>query len=372
MKILWLSWKDIQHPQSGGAELVMHALSKRLVQEGHDVTILTAMYQGASTEDTIDGIKIIRTGSNRYIHSFLALMYFVRHLRGRYDIVVEAVNTAPYFSPFFEMKAKSFLFYHQLAREIWFYETRSPLSYIGYYLLEPVATFLLGKSRANVITISNSTKQDLMKFGFSEKKISIISEGIELDPIEDISMIAKYEKPTLLSLGAVRAMKRTDHQIKAFEVAKQQIPDLQLKVAGSTSGEFGQKVLELIQASPYSTSIEILGRVSQEQKIELMKKSHVILVTSIKEGWGLIVTEAASQGTPAIVYNVDGLRDSVKDKRTGRVANRNTPEDLALQITAFFKDNQNSATMSTNALAYSKEITFERGYHQFKQVLRLP
>ena len=100
MKFLWLSWKDISHPLAGGAEVVLHELSKRMVQQGHEVTILTARYAGSSKFDTIDGIAIIRVGNNRYVHSFAALWYYIRNLRNKYDVVIEAINTAPYFSFF--------------------------------------------------------------------------------------------------------------------------------------------------------------------------------------------------------------------------------------------------------------------------------
>ena len=80
---------------------------------------------------------------------------------------------------------------------------------VGYYILEPIATFVLGRSNTDVITISESTKQDLLKFGFDARRIHIISEGSVLEPIADIKEIEKYEHPTLLSLGAMREMKRT-------------------------------------------------------------------------------------------------------------------------------------------------------------------
>ena len=50
---------------------------------------------------------------------------------------------------------------------------------------------------------------------------------------------------------------------------------------------------------------------------------------SVKEGWGLVVLEAGSQGTPTIAYNVSGLRDTVKHEKTGIVVVQNTPEELA-------------------------------------------
>ena len=206
MNILWLSWKDIKHPAAGGAELVLHELSKRLVASGHTVTILTAMYPGAEPEGEMDGIKIIRVGSNRYAHSFLALIYYLRHLRNQFDVVVEAVNTAPYFGVFFNGRAKAVLFYHQLARKVWYFEAPFPVSQIGYWLLEPIATYLLGKSGADTNTISESTKRDLMRFGFQKDRIHIISEGIKLEPLPALEDATKFDQPTVLSFGAIRPM----------------------------------------------------------------------------------------------------------------------------------------------------------------------
>ena len=48
-----------------------------------------------------------------------------------------------------------------------------------------------------------------------------------------------------------------------------------------------------------------------------MAEAHVLLMTSVREGWGLVVTEANACGTPAVVYNVPGLRDSVRNEETG-------------------------------------------------------
>ena len=175
--------------------------------------------------------------------------------------------------------------------------------------------------------------------------------------------------PVLLSLGSIRKMKRTAHQVRAFEIAKRSIPDLQMKIAGDTSSLYGKNFLEMIAASPYKNDIEYLGKVSIEQKIELMQKSHVISVTSVKEGWGLIVTEANSQGTPAVVYDVDGLRDSVRHEETGIVVAQNTPQGLAEGIIALLKDPGKYAKIRHNAWQWSREFDFEKSYRDFIQVL---
>ncbi|MBL8159338.1 glycosyltransferase family 4 protein [Candidatus Saccharibacteria bacterium] len=369
--ILWLNWKDSGHPGSGGAEVVLCELSKRLVADGHEVTILTASYEGAAKDETVDGVRYIRVGSNRYLHSFQALAYYFKNLRGKYDVVVEVVNTAPYFASLFRGKSNFYLFYHQLANEIWHHETKFPLNIIGYRLLEPVATRMLSKAKAKVITISESTKQDLLKHGFKAENISIISEGIEMEPLERIEQATKYSHPTVLSLGAMRAMKQTWDQVKAFEIAKEKIPDLKMKLVGNAEGPYGETVLEYIKHSQYADDIEYLGRVPYEEKVEVMQKSHLVLVTSIKEGWCLVVTEANSQGTPAVAYNADGLRDSIRHGETGYLTEVNDPTHLAERIVYVLGDAEKYHTVRVNGWRWSREITFRKSYEDFKEVVEL-
>lgn len=371
MNILWLTWKDIKHPEAGGAELVCYELCKRLVADGHTVTLLTADYPGAKNRLPVDGVRVIRAGGNRYTQGAKALAHYVRKLRNKYDIVIEEVNGgAPYFSVFFGRKSKRFMFYHQLGRVNWFYEIKAPFSYIGYHVMVPIATRLASLARTPVITISESTRRELAKFGFSPKRTHIISEGLHIDPIDSLGKVRKFDRPTILSHGSMRAMKRTIDQIKAFEIAKKEIPELQMKISGSSSGEYGKKVMDYIAKSPYKNDIEYLGRTTDEQKADLMQRAHAILVTSIEEGWGLIVTEANSQGAPAVVYDVHGLRDSVKNGETGVVTPEN-PAGLAGGIVTLLRDEKMYDQMRKNAWEWSKTITFDQSYKDLKTVLEL-
>lgn len=369
MKILWLTWKDRSHPEAGGAEVVCRELTDRLAADGHEVTILTCRYPGAERcEHTENGITYIRVGTSRYLHPLQASAYFYRNLRRTFDLIIEEVNGAPYFSVLMDRRTPSYVFYHQLQRRNWFHETKPPLSYIGHYLLEPVATRLVGLARRPVITVSESTRKDLGRYGLNPLQTRIISEGLEIEPVADIHEVRKYARPTLLSLGNLRAMKRTIHQIRAFEIAKRAIPELRMKIAGQVSGTYGQSVLEYIKRSPYAEDIEYLGRVSREEKKWLMRHSHLITVTSVKEGWGLIVTEAASQGTPAIVYNVDGLRDSVRHNRTGLVTPER-PDALADGIINLLRDRQAYDRLRQAAWQWSQTMTFDRSYKDFMDIV---
>lgn len=365
MKILWMTWKDRSHPGAGGAEVVNEELARRLARDGHEVVFLVAGFRSALDEETRDGFKIIRLG-NHYTVYWHAYQYYKKHLPGWADVVIDEMNTVPFFCRFY-VKEKVFFFSHQLCREIWFYQMPFPLSVVG-YIFEPIYLWLL--RNYDVITISESTRCDLMRYGFKSEKISTISEGIEIVPLEDISVIQKYREPTILSLGTMRGMKRTKHQIQAFEIAKKTLPNLRMKIAGDASYQYGKETLVLIEKNLYRSDIEYLGKVSKEKKIELMQKSHCIIVTSVKEGWGLIVTEANSQGTPAVAYDVDGLRDSVKNNETGFLTQKNTPEALAQAITGLLNNEEQYAKIRNNAWIWSKEFNFEKTYREFLDIVQ--
>ena len=367
MNILWFTWKDGRHPEAGGAETVNEELAKRLARDGHRVLFIVGGFPGGGAHEKRDGFEIVRLG-NRYTVYWKAFLYYRKHLSNEsFDIVIDEVNTAPFFTSIYTKAKRHLLFVHQLCREIWFHQILFPVNVIG-FLVEPIYLWFLRKN--GVITVSESTKRDLIRYGFQDERIAIIPEGLDIEPVASLDAVEKYEAPTLLSLGAIRSMKRTLDQLRAFEIAKKSIPNLRFLVAGNADGRYGKKFLEAIEKSSYKDDIELLGRVSTEKKTEIMRKSHLISVTSVKEGWGLIVSEAASQGTPAVVYTVDGLRDSVRDGETGRIIAENTPDALAEGIVNLLENPSEYERLRRNALDWSRELTFDRSYESFLEILK--
>lgn len=366
MKILWFTWKDLTHPEAGGAEVVNEQLARRLVADGHEVTLITGGYSGGAAKETHpDGYKIVRLG-NRYSLYYKAYRYYKQHLQGWADLVIDEVNTLPFFTKLY-VREPSIVFAHMLCRRIWFHQLPKVLGSVG-YLLEPLYLRIL--KNQTVITVSESTKQDLLRVGFDAKRIHIISEGLHTPgPKQLPKAAAKPTQPTMLSLGAMRSMKRTLHQIKAFELAKAKLPELQLSVVGNNSGAYGSKVMQAIKDSPFAKDITYHGHVTAAQKAKLLEASHVLAVTSVKEGWGLVVTEANSHGTPAVVYNVDGLRDSVRANNTGLVTAKNTPQSMADSIVKLLTDIPTYHSLRERAYDWSKTITFDRSYQQFLEVI---
>jgi glycosyltransferase involved in cell wall biosynthesis len=80
--------------------------------------------------------------------------------------------------------------------------------------------------------------------------------------------------------------------------------------------------------------VQFLGAVSQTEKFERLQRAHVLIATSVREGWGLVVSEAAIVGTPSIAYDVAGLRDSVS--ASGGFLTAPNPEALGRALCEYF------------------------------------
>ena len=104
--------------------------------------------------------------------------------------------------------------------------------------------------------------------------------------------------------------------------------------------------------------VTFYGHIENSSKFELLSKAHLVLVPAIREGWGLVVTEANAMGTPAIAYNVPGLRDSVKDGETGILVKENSPNSLANASISLLKDRDLLRRYSNNALVFSRHFNW--------------
>jgi len=364
MKVVWFSWKDIKHPLAGGAETVSNNIREKLAQDGHEVILFTAKYKGSSRKDTVSGVQVRRYG-NRYTVYLLCLVQFMFMPRSAFDIVIDEMNTLPFWVGAFTRKPRLLLCY-QLAREVWYYQLRSPFSTIG-YKLEPIYLKILAHFYPYAITESNSTSIELKAHGF--KSVDIFRVGMDLNPVDQFRPATSSQMNNLVFLGALRPMKRPLDAIKAFEIAKKYLSNLTLTIVGSDVDSHAVLVKDYASKSKYTDSIHFTGSVNGQDKVNALKNAGAIVATSIKEGWGLIVSEAGSQGTPAVAYDADGLRDSVNDGVTGVLAKNSNIRDLASQIVSLLSDPKKRNTFGNNAWEFSKQFTFENSYQDFLKIV---
>jgi glycosyltransferase involved in cell wall biosynthesis len=350
LKILILNWRDVKNPASGGAEILTHEIAKRLVKKGHKVTLFTSSFKGAKENELIDGVQIIRKGG-KYTVYLQAFKYYNQHFKGDFDVVIDEINTIPFFTPLYVKNGeKLFTLIHQLAREFWFYETTIPLNLLGYasenLLLSPY-------KNTTTLTVSISTLNDLQKLGFSN--LSIITKGSKFKPLKKTPK--KEETPTLIYVGRLKNPKKPGDAVEAFKIIKKKIKNARLWIVGE-----GPLRKKLEQNSP--EGVTFFGHVSKKKQAELMSKAHAILVPGIREGWGLVVIEANAMGTPAIGYNINGLRDSIKNGVNGFLT-QNNPQSLAEKAIQLIENKKLAKKLSANAIKNSREYNWNKSTEEF-------
>jgi len=244
-----------------------------------------------------------------------------------------------------------------LAREYWFYETPFPISYIGYYFLEK--RWLRNYVDVPTVTVSESTRQDLLDLGF--KEVFVVPEGLNFTPLDEVPEKESY--PVIVYVGRLKRAKRPDHAVRAFRIVKEKIPGAELWIIGD--GYF-RKELEKIATD----GVRFFGGLSDGEKRELMKRAWVLVNPSVREGFGLNVVEANALGTPCIAYDVAGLRDSVKNDETGLLANAGSVEDFANKIIMVLMHDVPRKRLSRNALNYSRRFNWDGCAEAFLKVIR--
>ena len=367
LRIYWFAWKDIRHPDAGGAEVVMHDWLCRLKRDGHDVLLVTARYPGAEAHGDIDGVPIVRVGRNRYTHYWAAVWYYLRHLRHQADLLVEEVNTVPYLLSLVSKGERVLLFYPQLAREIWFYQMPAVVGAVG-YVCEAVYTWIQGRFRKPVVTISDDSKNDLLRFGFDGGRIGVVPLGIENTALTRYDAAAKEHRFTVLYHSSLRPMKRPMEALRAFAEFRQKGSDGQLWMSG---GGDASSLRAFARERGVESDVVFFGKTTVEQKLDLMRRATVLVSTSVKEGWGLIVTEANSMGTPAVVYDVDGLRHAARSAGNSVVPSQSSAmaSKLADMARLFTTQRTSYDKVAEQALEGSRRFTLEGSYQSFAKLV---
>ena len=320
MRVLILSWKDLSHPAAGGAEVFTEEVARALVERGHTVTLFAAAVEGRPEREVVEGVDIVRRGGRLGVYR-AARRFWSRQPAGSYDVVVDEINTRPFMTPRWVDGTPVVALIHQLAREIWSHEMPFPVSVLGRYILEP--WWLRAYRDTPAITVSASSAESLARH-HGWRDVTVVPEGWNPHPVPDVR---KESDPTIVFLGRLVAMKRPLDAIEAFRLFAGREPAARLWVVGE-----GPQLQRLRDRG--DPGVTFLGRLSREEVLERLARAHVLVATSVREGWGLNVSEAAACGTPSIGYRVPGLVDSLS--ASGGLVVDPTPAALAEGLSAFF------------------------------------
>lgn len=360
MNILILNWRDTSHPKSGGAEIVTMEHARRWVMAGHTVTWITSVYERAKKSEIIDGVVIVRRAGSWTIYPYV-LFYLLVNAH-RFDVIIDEIHGIPFFASLVTKKPV-IVFIHEIAGEIWNYMFSFPFNLIGRFLEK-----LYFKLYQNSLfwTDSPSMAKELTEHGILSKNITTISCPVTIDPniLNKIINITKESKPTFLFVSRLVRMKGIEEVIKAFSFIIHEEPEAQLWIVGGGETSYINLLEVMMREYGIGQRVTLFGKVTEEKKYELLRRSHILLHASVKEGWGLVVLEAALCGTPAVVYNVTGLRDVVKHGLTGIVVSSNSPLDMAREALLLEADQKRYKQYQDKGKQWVNSLTWDEAAKQ--------
>jgi len=368
VKILAINWQDLTNPQAGGAEIHLEEILKRVAAKGHQVTLFCSSYHRAKKVERINGIEILRKGSRhnfnfvvfRYIQSLLALK--------KPDLVIEDINKIPFYTPLFQNLPTLVVIPHLFADSV-FKEINFILGLYIYLAEKPIPKIYQNKK---IMVISESTKYDLIRRNIPEKDIYVIKCGIDHGFYFPDYKIKKNDYPLAIYVGRLKKYKTIDTLIRALPLILRKIPEAELAIIGD--GDYSPELMKLTRRLGLERKVKFTGFVSQEEKLNWLRKAWVAVYPSLKEGWGLSNIEANACGTPVLASDVPGLRDSVVPGETGFLFDYGDKEELAELMIEIMSDSDLRKKLSQGGLRWAQEFNWDKAADQalklFQTVVR--
>jgi glycosyltransferase involved in cell wall biosynthesis len=364
LSILVLNWLDRENPRAGGAETHLHEVFGRLAAKGHQVSALVSGWPGCPKRVWLDGIDVHRSGG-RHTYSVTAPAYFRRHLaEAGFDVVVEDLNKVPLFSPRW-INAPVVLLTHHLFGRTAFQAGPFPVA-LATVLLERPIPFVYSKTPA--VAVSESTKEDMVRRGLSPELITVIPNGIDVEFFRPDGEV-RAERPTLAYLGRLKKYKRVDLVIDAVHALKAQGLDVDLLIAGE--GDQLAPLEARLRRLGLEDRVHMLGYLEESDKLDLLRRAWIHVLTSPNEGWGISNLEAAACATPSVVSDAPGLRESVLDGRTGLLVPHGDVPALAEALGRLLKDSALRDRLGRQARDFAETLSWQASADAFEAHLRL-
>jgi glycosyltransferase involved in cell wall biosynthesis len=340
VRIAILNWRDARHPAAGGAEVFVHEVARRWAASGHSVELFASRVDDDDPEYEDGGVTVRRVGVlGNGSHHLLAPR---RALRASPDVLLESVNSIPYMLPVRRLGVATLTLVHQMAGDVWRHHLPAGLAWVA-RAVEP-QLFRPYRGR-NVVTPSESTASDLKAAGLH--RVAVIPQGGLGAQLPG----RKEAAPTLIFVGRLTHNKRPRDAVEAFRVCRRAWPRARMWMVG-------EGPLKETLESTAPEGIEFLGRLERSDLLDRMGRAHVLVSTSVREGWGLVITEAAAVGTPAVGYDVAGLRSSIRHDATGILCEAN-PAALAEMVMSLVGDPLRYERMRRAALRWGAQHSWE-------------
>jgi glycosyltransferase involved in cell wall biosynthesis len=305
VRVLLHNWRDLHHPEAGGAERYLVTVAEGLAARGHDVVFRTSSYPGALPDETVAGVRYVRRGGHYSIYP----RALAATAAARPDVVVDVQNGVPYLSPL-TARAPVVNLVHHVHREQWPVVFGPRAARTGWWVESRLGPAVYRRNR--YVTVSRATRDELVGLGVAPGRITVIHNGTDAVAGE----APRSPTPRLVVLGRVVPQKRVEVAVTTLARLLPEVPDLHLDVVGT--GWWEPQVREQVRALGVGDAVTMHGHVSEAEKHRLLAAAWVHAMPSLKEGWGLVVVEAGVHGTPTVAFReAGGPVDSVRHEETG-------------------------------------------------------
>jgi glycosyltransferase involved in cell wall biosynthesis len=287
---------------------------------------------------------------------YLVYQTYQNEFKGKIDLIIDETHGIPFLTPLYA-KEKIVLYIHEVAGTIWDKMFPFPINSIGKFLEK---LFLNSYKKVTTVTASKSTKLDLLNLGFNPKNIFIVEHGVSMKSLS--SPKVKSNRFTILFLNRIVKMKGPERALSIFKKLKEEVKDAKMIMIGASEPDYLTEIKNKAKELGINKDIEFKGFVSEEEKIANLQSAHALINTSYKEGWGLVNLEANSQGTPAITFNVEGCKDSIKNGVNGFISE--TEEDFVKNILKIKENN-----LEQSSIDYANKFRWEEKAEEFYKLI---
>jgi len=350
VRILLVNWQDRENPQAGGAEIHLHEIFGRLAAQGHEVRLLCGGWPGCRPRAVLDGIDVHRAGT-RYTFPLVAHRYYKAHLAGWADVLVEDVNKVPLYTPRWGAKRVVALVPHLFGSTA-FQELAAPLAATVWMAERPLGVAYRG---IPFEAISDSTADDLVARGIRRDLVTVIYPGIDAAAFTP-NPAERAATPVFAYLGRLKKYKGVHFAIRAF--AALGVPNAVLEIAGA--GDYRPALESLAASLDLGDRVRFLGRISEHEKLALLRRAWALVFASPKEGWGITNLEAAACATPVVASNSPGIRETVRDGTTGFLVPHGDVPAMTAALRRLADSRDLVDTLGHAARSFAESFTWER------------
>ncbi|MBV9729188.1 MAG: glycosyltransferase family 4 protein, partial [Pseudonocardiales bacterium] len=280
-RVLVLNWRDVKHPQAGGAEQYIYQISRRWVQAGMNVTWLTARAPGQAQHDSIEGISVTRLGGPLSVYPTVALQLLAA--RDKFDAVVDCQNGIPFFSPLFLGRGVPVVqVIHHVHQDQFSTRFLPPLAAVGRVLEGRMANYVY--RACAIAAVSPSTRLEIRRQLKFQGPVFIIPNGtIDVPALSG----PRDPDPTITVVSRLVPHKRIEFLLGQIASVAPQIPRLRVNIVGD--GPERARLRGLVLDLGLRSTVTIHGYQTDSARDALLSRAWLTTSTSIAEGWGCSV-----------------------------------------------------------------------------------